>query len=117
MHALDAQLRAVGQGVDLTARIVVIELSVYRIALSLKKIAKRVAQSRLPSMPHVQRTGWVGRDKLHQQLLLGFGLGAKVVPGLQHLRDHRLFGAGLEPQIQKTGSCNFNVLHMLPIDL
>jgi hypothetical protein len=94
-----AQLRGMGQGLDLHTRIVVIKLAVHRPALAFKQIAQRIAQSRLSAMAHMQGTGGVGRNKFNQQALAAGGLLAKGVRSLQDLAHHLLLGLGLQAQV------------------
>jgi hypothetical protein len=66
-------LRALGQGVDLHARVVVIELAVHAPALGGEQVADGVAHGGLAAMAHVQRAGGVGGDELDQHLLAARG--------------------------------------------
>ena len=60
LETLGPQLGGGGQGANLNARIVVIELAVDLLALRSQQIANRVAQGGLATVAHMQRAGGVG---------------------------------------------------------
>ena len=111
LEALGPQLGAGGQGADLHARVVVIELAVHRPALRLVQVADGIPQRRLAAVAHVQRTGRVGRHKFHQQALAVRGLGAKLGTLRQHVPHHRLFGRGMQPDVDKARPSNVQRRH------
>jgi len=113
LKALRTQLGGGGQGVDLHARVVVIKLAVNRPTLRGKQIANGVAQSSLAAMANVQWTRGVGRHKFHQYFFMALGLFAKARCRMQHFFDHRLFGAGLELEVQKAWACNVDAFNPL----
>ena len=109
LYAFGTALRRKGQGLDLHPRVVVIKLAVHMPALGRKQVANRIPQSSLAPMAHMQRTGRVGRHKLHQQALAVQRLLLAVeMPCFQNLTHHLLLGLGGEPQIEKTRPSDFD---------
>ena len=108
LEALGTALGAVGQGLDLHAGIVVIELTPDIPALGLEQVADGVAQCGLAPVPHVQRAGRVGRDELDQHALVARRLPAELLAGLQHLTHHLLLGGGLEAHVQEARAGDLN---------
>ena len=102
LEAFGARLRAGRQGVDLHAGIVVIKLTKHIPALAGVELANRVTQRRLAAVAHVQRAGWVGRDKFDQHLLIWHHrLETVAFAGGQHLAHGLLLGFGLEPEVDE----------------
>ena len=113
LKALGAQLGRLGQGVNLHARVVVIELAVYLPALGAVQVADGVANGRLAAVAHVQRAGGIGGDELDQNVCATVGLVAKLGTLRQHFAHDLLLGSGLQANVQKAGACNFNSIHPL----
>ena len=112
MKPFGACLGAGRKGLDLNARIVVIKLSVNRQTLGHQQIADRVAQRRLPAVAHMQRTGWVGRDKLDHGARITDGRFDTELPSRsQHLPHGFLLGRRLESEVDKAGSGNVDGLY------
>ena len=62
-------------------------------------------------MAHVQGPRGVGRNKLHHHFLARVGAAAKGAAGSQDLGDNRLFGVGLQTQVDEARACNFKRLN------
>ena len=113
LEALGAQLRALGQRVDLHAGVVVIELAVDLDALGGQQLADGIAQCGLAAVAHVQRAGGVGADELDQHLLGALRLAAEGFAGGQHFAHHLLLGLGLEADVEEAGAGNVDGRHPL----
>ena len=110
LEAFGAQLRAVGQGLDLHAGVVVIKLAVHGPTLGAEQVANGIAQGGLAAVAHVQRARGVGRHKLHQHALAVDRPERQTASALaQHLAHHFLLGSGLQANIDEAGACDLDV--------
>ena len=107
LDALRAQLHGSGEGVDLHARVVVIELARDLPALRGQQVADGVAQRGLPPVAHVQRAGGVGADEFHQHAVPALRLPAVVFLQRQHFAHGLLLGGGLEADVDEAGAGDF----------
>jgi hypothetical protein len=106
--AAQARLHRVGQGLDLHAGVVVVELAGDVVALRHEQRGQRVAQRRLAAVAYVQRAGRVGRDEFDDDFLAGAGAGAAVGGALrQHGLDHGLLGGGADAQVDEARAGDF----------
>ena len=103
LEALGAQVGGRGQGADLHARIVVIELAVHLPALGGVEAADGVAQRRLATMAHVQRAGGVGRHELDHQGWPLAGAKPKRSPASAPLCTICCLASGLRRMLMKPG--------------
>mmetsp|Transcript_20389 Transcript_20389/g.78156 ORF Transcript_20389/g.78156 Transcript_20389/m.78156 type:complete len:636 (-) Transcript_20389:435-2342(-) len=113
LEALEPHLRGIGEGGDLHAGVVVIELARDLVALGLEQRAQRIAERRLARMAHMQRAGGVGRHELHHHMLAGRRALAEMGAGGQHLGHHRLLGGRLEADVDEARAGDLERLHPL----
>ena len=117
LEAFGARLRAGRQGVDLHAGIVVIKLTKHIPALAGVELANRVTQRRLAAVAHVQRAGWVGRDKFDQHFLIWHHrLETVAFAGSQHFAHGLLLGFGLEPEVDEARAGDLNRINPALVD-
>ncbi|MNS90914.1 hypothetical protein D3C72_1249860 [compost metagenome] len=81
LEAARARLHGIGQGLDLHARVVIVELARHLVTLRVEQRRQGVAQGRLAAVAHVQRTGRVGRDEFQDDLLAGACRAAAIAVG------------------------------------
>ena len=108
LDALRPHVRALGQGANLHARVVVIKLSVDLLALCGQQVANGVAQSRLAAVAHMQRARGVGRDEFDQHFVGLGGLLAKALCRLQHFVHHGLFGGVFQTDVDEARPGDFD---------
>jgi hypothetical protein len=111
LQALAAGTAWTGQGADLHAGVVVIELAQHLGALALQQVADAVAQRRVAAVAHVQRAGGVGGDELHHHLASAGGWRPKRSARGQHLGHHGLFGGSGQAQVDEARAGDFQRLH------
>ena len=108
-EALGAQLGAVGQGLNLHACVVVIELAVHAPALRGEQVADGVTNGRLAAMADVQRPGGVGRDEFDQHARIARALETEALPGSQHLAHDFLLGRWFQANVDEAGARDVDV--------
>nr|GEU28637.1 hypothetical protein [Tanacetum cinerariifolium] len=110
--AAQARLHRVGQGLDLHAGVVVIELAGDVVTLGAEQRRQGVAQRGLAAVAHVQRTGRVGGHEFDDHALAGAGRAVAVRCALrQHGLDHGLLGGCSDAQIDEAGTGDIDRLH------
>ncbi|MNV31064.1 hypothetical protein D3C71_1223550 [compost metagenome] len=65
----------------------------------------------MAAVAHVQRAGGVGRDKLDQHALAVVGSITETLASGQHLAHDFLLGGGLQADVQKARSSDFDGIH------
>ena len=107
-EALGTQLHRLGQRSNLHASIVVIKLPCHQPALRSQQVANGIAQRGLATVSDVQRTSGVGADELDQDLVVSGRLHAVAAPRSKHFAHSLLLGLGLEANVQKARTGNFD---------
>ena len=105
LEAARARLHRGGQGGDLDAGVVVVELARHFDALRLEQRRQRIAQRGLAAVADMQRTGRVGRDEFDDRMVAAGAAGAaEGFTLLEHVAHHRLLGGGGHAQVDEAGA-------------
>ena len=100
-----ARLHRVGEGGDLHAGVVVVELAGHVVALRFEQRGQGVAQRGLAAVADVQRAGRVGRDEFDDGVVaLAGSAAAEGFALFQHGLDDRLLGARGHAQVDEAGA-------------
>ena len=99
LEALRAQLHRAGEGFDLHASVVVVELAPDGVALGGQQVADGITQRGLAAVANVQGAGGVGTDEFDQYFFPAGGLRAVLLACGEHFAHDLLLGLRFEADV------------------